>query len=104
MAEQQDPTFFERADAHIGLSNEQLKIAEGARVAASTAFAAARFNAWMCANMNPSAERMAERREEAERIFTDEYRRMFLENYDDYINNWNRYNTGAPGVVTRDKI
>lgn len=103
MTEQTDPTFFERADAHIALSNEQLRTKEGARVATSTVFAAARFNAWMCANMNPSAKRMSERRDEAEKVFLDEYRRMFLENYDDYVNNWDRYSAGGPSVVTRDK-
>ena len=95
MAEQQDPTFFERADAHIALSNEQLRTKEGPRVAASTAFAAARFNAWMCANINGTPERMAARRDEAEKGFVEEYRRMFLDSYDDYTNNWNRYKSEA---------
>jgi len=104
MAEQTDPTFFERADAHIALSNEQLRSKEGARVAASTVFAAARFNAWMCANMNGTAERMKARRDEAEKVFLDEYRRMFLDNYDDYVTNWDRYNANGSSVVTRDKL
>ena len=104
MTEKTDTTFFERADAHIALSNEQLRTTEGARVAASTVFGAARFNAWMCANMNGSAERMKQRRDEAERVFLDEYRRMFLENYDDYVANWDRYNSAGGSTVTRPKI
>ncbi len=101
MAENPDPTFYERVDAHINLSNTQLSAADGPRVAASTVFAGARFNSWMCANMNTSAEQMKSRRDEAERIFVDEYRRMFLENYDDYVQNWGRYHADAPSVVTR---
>ena len=42
-----DDKFFERADAHIHLSNDQLKDIEHGRVSASMMFALARFNAWV---------------------------------------------------------
>ena len=104
MAEQTDSTFFERADAHIALSNEQLKLASQDRISASTNFGAARFSAWVCANLSGTVENMQTNRERAIESLTDEFRRMFIENYDDYINNWNRYNVSSPTVITRDKI
>ncbi|HTM80809.1 DUF3144 domain-containing protein [Asticcacaulis sp.] len=96
MAEQKpDTDFFKRVDEHIALSNEQLKTMEGARVAMSGTFAAARFSAWMCANYDGSGERMKQRKDEAMRIFTEEFRRMFEESYDDYTNNYSRYKAKA---------
>ena len=96
MAEQKpDTDFFKRVDAHIALSNEQLKTIDGGRVAMSGTFAAARFSAWMCANLDASGERMKERKEEAMRVFTEEFRRMFEESYDDYANNYSRYKAKA---------
>jgi len=94
-APQTDATFFQRVDEHIALSNEQLKTMEGARVAMSGTFAAARFSAWMCANFDGSGERMQQRKEEALRLFTEEFRRMFEESYDDYANNYSRYKAKA---------
>ncbi|WP_303829540.1 DUF3144 domain-containing protein [Asticcacaulis taihuensis] len=86
-----DPDFLKRVDDHIALSNEHIEGANGARVAMSGTFAAARFTAWMCANSDGSGERMKARREEAVRIFTDEFRRMFEESFDDFANNFERY-------------
>lgn len=90
-----DTAFFKRVDEHIALSNEQLKTMDGGRVAMSNTFAAARFSAWMCANHDGSGERMKQRKEEALRIFTEEFRRMFEESYDDYANNYSRYKAKA---------
>lgn len=86
-----DDKFFERADAHIHLSNDQLKEIEHGRVSASMMFALARFNAWVNAREFLSAEQMQTGKNEAIEYFTNEYRKMLEENLDDYIANFNQY-------------
>lgn len=86
-----DDKFFIRADAHIHLSNEQLKEIEHGRVSASMMFALARFNAWVNASGFQSAEQMEVKKSEAIEYFTNEYRKMLEENLDDYIANFNQY-------------
>lgn len=44
-----DPTFFDRADAHIRLANEQLGDISRGKASASMMYATARFNAWVSA-------------------------------------------------------
>ncbi len=92
-----DTNFYPRADAVINLVNEQARTAPADRAVMSATFAAARLNAWMCANMCGTGDEMAGRRAEAERIFGDEFRKMFLEHYDDYIANFDAYRKMAQG-------
>ena len=42
-----DPKFYDRADAHINLSNDQLKDINPGKVSASMMYATARFNAYV---------------------------------------------------------
>jgi hypothetical protein len=42
-----DPKFFDRADAHINLSNDQLADINPGKVSASMMYATARFNAYI---------------------------------------------------------
>lgn len=86
-----DDKFFERADAHIHLSNDQLKDIEHGRVSASMMFALARFNAWVNASGFQSAAQMEAEKAEAIKYFTNEYRKMLEENLDDYIEHFNQY-------------
>ena len=94
-----DPDFFKRVEDHISLSNEQMKTIDGGRVAMSQTFAAARFSAWMCANYDGSGERMTQRKEEAMRIFTNEFIRMFEQSYDDYAKNYDLYDAQARQTI-----
>jgi hypothetical protein len=94
-----DNAFYERADAHIHLSNDQLRIADGPSVAASMTFGAARFNAWMCANMYATKEEMARRRDEAIAQLVEHYTGQLRENFDNYIESYDSY--VKPGTVTR---
>ncbi len=92
MADQDDPTFFERADACIALGNEQTRTTPGPRVAASMTFGVTRFNAWLCANMYGSAEVMKAQRDGAIRQLTEHYNRMLQDSFDDFIANYDKYN------------
>ncbi len=95
MAEQQDPTFFERADAHIGLANQQATTIAGPRVAASMSFATARYNAYLCANMYGNAAEMQRQREDAIRRLTEHYNKMLQDSFDDFITNFDTYSRPA---------
>ncbi|MDH0185737.1 DUF3144 domain-containing protein [Stutzerimonas stutzeri] len=87
-----DDKFYERADAHIHLSNDQISgyVAKG-KVSASMMYATARFNSWVSACGWNSAEEMAAAKEETIEYFLTEYRKMLDENMDDYINNLQSY-------------
>ncbi|MCZ4287180.1 DUF3144 domain-containing protein [Marinobacter salarius] len=87
-----DNEFYERADAHIHLSNDQITTEVGiGKVSASNMYATARFNAWVSACGWNSSEEMAAAKDETLEYFVAEYRKMLMENLDDYIENFESY-------------
>jgi Protein of unknown function (DUF3144) len=89
---QTDDRFYDRADEHIRLANEQINNVESrGKVSASMMYAAARFNAWVSATGFSSEAEMRERRELRIDFLCDQYRKMLRENYDDYIENFDEY-------------
>ncbi len=94
MPKDADAAFYNRADAHVHLSNDQLADEPGrGKVSASMLFAAARFNAWVSACGFSSSEEMTNAKAETLEYFVEQYRLMLNENLDDYISNFNRYMT-----------
>jgi hypothetical protein len=87
-----DKEFYDRADAHIHLSNGQIteKVGRG-KVSASMMYSVARFNAWVSACGWNSGQELAAAKEEALEYFVTEYRKMLEENLDDYIENFESY-------------
>lgn len=97
MLQQADSDFFERADAHIQLSNAQITEAAGrGKVSASMMYATARFNAWVSACGFGSSTEMATGRDEAVAYFVAQYRQMLEENLDEYIASFERYMRPPP--------
>ncbi len=86
-----DDKFYDRADAHINLSNEQTRAAGSGKVSASMMYATARFNAWLSACGFADATKMQESRQETIDYFVAQYRKMLEENLDDYIANHAKY-------------
>lgn len=86
-----DDKFYDRADAHIHLSNDQVKGVSSGKVSASMMYATARFNAWLAAYGCKNAESMKELRAKNIEYFVGEYRKMLEENLDDYIDNFDDY-------------
>ena len=87
-----DEEFYDRADAHINLANDQISENTGrGKVSASFMYSVARFNAWVSACGWHSGEEMAESKEETIEYFVNEYRKMLEENMDDYISNFENY-------------
>ena len=91
MADELDDKFYERADAHIHLSNDQLGDASREMVNASMVFASARFSAWISAGGFASGEAMAAKREETIEYFVAGFRQMLEGNLDAYIKNFDAY-------------
>jgi len=91
MPAETDDDFFNRADAHINLSNDQLKAESRGRVSASMMYATARFNAWVSACGFSAAADMDGAKAETVEYFGREYRKMLEENLDDYIRNFPGY-------------
>ena len=97
-----DPTFFDRADAHIHLSNSQLAGIDPGKVSASMMYATARFNAYVSWIGFRYAADMAGQRDETIRYFTEQYRLMLEDNLDDYIKNFETYRNTPGGGTGRD--
>lgn len=87
-----DVKFFERADSHIQLSNDQLKVEPSrGKVNASMMYAAARFNAYVTACSASSARQMADDRDKTIAYFIEQYRLMLEEHLDDHIAHFSSY-------------
>ena len=86
-----DDNFYDRADEHIHLSNEQLKTTDQGKVSASMMFSVARFNAWISATGYQRQDQMRQAKQEMLDYFVTEYKKMLDENLDDYIDNFNEY-------------
>ena len=92
-----DDKFFERADEHIHLSNDQLAEISRGKVSASMMYSVARFNAWVSACGFDSGKEMEDAKMETIEYFTGEYRKMLKENLDDYISNFDSYMSKKDG-------
>jgi len=86
-----DPEFYDRADAHIELSNEQTEKIGRGKVSASMMYATARFNIWVSATGFDDQVSMREKKEETVSYFVEQYRKMLEENFDDYESHFARY-------------
>lgn len=86
-----DDKFYDRADAHINLANDQLEGSSHQMVNASMLFAAARFSAFCSARGFSSGESMASKRAETIEYFTAGFRQMLEGNIDAYIKNFEAY-------------
>lgn len=92
MRDDVDDGFYERADAHIHLANDQLaQVDSRGKVSASLMYATARFNSWVSACGFRSGEPMAECRGATLDYFCEQYRKMLEEHLDDYIENFAQY-------------
>jgi len=92
MAETEDPTlFFNRADQVIQTANGQLSTTRSDRVAASTAFAAARFAVWTVCGTATDPSQVTARREQFLEGFIQGYRQMLVDNFNDHEKNFDQY-------------
>jgi hypothetical protein len=103
MPQQTDDHFYNRADAHIHLANEQLSDATSGIVSASFMYAASRFNAWRSACGFQKKEDMQAARAETIAYFVTQYEKCLTENLDDYIENFEQYMKPPIKTATDDQ-
>jgi len=87
----EDEGLYERADDFINLANSLVEKSTSTKVSASLLFAASRFNAFIVASMTENTEELKNDKNEALEYFSDQYKKMFLSNLEDYIENYDEY-------------
>ena len=92
-----DEHFYDRADAHIDLSNSQCADINRGKVSASMLYAAARFNAWNSACNAGTQSQMQDEREQIVSYYVTQYSAMLAENLDEYIRNYASYMQQSKG-------
>jgi len=87
-----DSEFYNRADAHIHLANDQVtkEIGRG-KVSSSFMFGMSRYAAYVSATSCDSKDEMISDKEKAIEYFVDQFKKSLEENYDDYIENFDKY-------------
>jgi hypothetical protein len=90
---ERDETFYKRADEHIALANSHINTQQTKPVDAndSLLYATARFNAWIVAASFTNPEEMKADKANAIAYFTDAYKTMLEEHFDDYVTNYHTY-------------
>jgi hypothetical protein len=86
-----DHEFYDRAQEHLQVANEQLAGVSRGRVSASMLYACARFNAWVSASNRESAGELRSAYGETIEYFVAQYRKMLVKNLDDFVANFNEY-------------
>lgn len=82
--QRQDDVFWERANAMIGLANEQAAVERIPLVAKSFLYAAARFNAFDYWSLFDDADSFNQSKDEAILQYVDQFKEMLIENFDDH--------------------
>jgi hypothetical protein len=86
-----DKDFYNRADAHINLSNDQLSDCSMSKVNASMMFSVTRFSSWISAYGFKTQEEFRNSKAETLNQLVQDYKEMLEENLDDYIENFDKY-------------
>ena len=92
MSKTADHDFYDRADEHLRVASDHLSEASQGKVSASLMYACARFNAWVSANHRQSPGELKSAYGETIEYFVAEYRKMLVQNLDDYVDNFKQYN------------
>ena len=91
MSQEADREFYDRAQEHLSVANEQLADVPRGEVSASMLYACARFNAWVSASNRESATDLKGAYGETIEYFVAQYRKMLVKNLDDFVQNFGEY-------------
>ena len=91
MPHEADHEFYDRAQEHLRIANEQLDDVSRGEVSASMMYACARFNAWLSASDRQSATDLKSAYGETIEYFVAQYRKMLVKNLDDFVTNFGEY-------------
>ena len=90
-ASNDNETFARRVEQFIELANHFAEQDGLDMIASSLLFAAARFGAFNAARKYNDADTLAQDGEEAAKYFADIYRKMYKQNTDEYVDNFDEY-------------
>ncbi len=91
MSQDSEHDFLDRAHEHLRIANEQLTDVSEGQVSASMMYACARFNAWVSATNQDSAQDLKGAYGETIEYFVAQYRKMLVKNLDDFVANFGAY-------------
>jgi len=91
LSQHDEHQFYDLAQEHLRVANEQLTGVPHGRVSASMMYACARFNAWVSATNRESAKDLKGAYGETIEYFVDQYRKMLVKNLDDFVANFGEY-------------
>lgn len=83
--------FWGRVDDVIALANDQVRDSNIGEVSTSLLYAVARFNAFNVANTSGNSADMQTQKDEAMTYFTDLYRKLLEDSFDEYVQNFESY-------------
>ena len=83
--------FWKIADSFINLANDLYEQESDGKVGYAMLYAAARFNAFIVASTAGDKAALAEEAPQAKEYFTEQYKKMFSENLEDYQSNFEHY-------------
>ena len=89
--EEVSPEFWKRADEIIAVANDQCKSEATGKVGSSLLYAAARFSAFDVASSSSNIEEMKTDKDEAISFYLEQFKKMLIENMDEYIENYESY-------------
>ena len=85
-------SFYQRADAIIGVANSQLgEEAHSGQVGASLLYAAARYSASVASIGFVKGDDFAKEKDDIVEFYTKQYRQMLSDNLTDYAQNFEKY-------------
>ena len=85
---QRDKEFYDLADAHIRVANEQMGQIKPSKASAAMLFAASRFNAFVIMAASDSKGEMLAQKEAAIAYFLSEYEQNLRENIDEHLSRY----------------
>ena len=88
-----DKLFWQRADQFLNLANEQSQEASPGEVNSSFLYAAARYNAFIAAATARNIDELKNNKEEAISYFSKQYKEAFIENIENWIENYEKHLT-----------
>lgn len=89
--DERDDEFWALTDEFINLANKKCDDHRNGTVSTTMLFSAARFNAFMYASSSKTKEDFIKEKEMAVEFFTDQYKKVLLENLSDYEKNFKDY-------------
>lgn len=95
-SENDDPTFYDRVDAHIEVANQQTTEVDPESVTMSMMYAGARYGAWLAAGAFESGEALKEGGAAFIEGYLEQFKLMLEDTFAEYIENFDQLMTGEP--------